>query len=101
MPAKSGFGGCQENYTCTVTSVNLGRGGGVMVWGYFSGVVLGSLAPVKGSLNSSGYKDILSNFMFLNLWEQFGDGPPSSSNMTAYQCTRSIKTCMCEVEECE
>ena len=46
-----------------------------MVWGCFSGVVLGPLVPVKGSLKVSVYQDILDNVILLTLWEQFGDGP--------------------------
>ncbi|KAK3516229.1 hypothetical protein QTP70_006376 [Hemibagrus guttatus] len=38
-------------------------------------VGLGPLVPVKGTLNASGYQDILDNFMLPTLWEQFGDDP--------------------------
>ena len=57
---------------CIVSSVMFG-GGGIMVWGWFSGV--GPLIPVKGTLNASAYQDILNNFMLPTLREQFGDGP--------------------------
>ena len=55
-------------------------GGGNMVWGYFSGLGLGPLVPVKGTFKASAYQDI----MLPTLWKQFGDGP----NMTAHQCTK-------------
>lgn len=38
-------------------------GGGIIVWGFFSGAGLGPLAPVKGALHASAYQDILDNFM--------------------------------------
>ncbi|CAI9618655.1 unnamed protein product, partial [Staurois parvus] len=38
------------------------------------GVWLGPLVPVKGTLKTSAYQDILDNFMLPTLWEQFGDG---------------------------
>ncbi|KAI4884852.1 hypothetical protein NFI96_021648, partial [Prochilodus magdalenae] len=36
---------------------------------------LGPLVPVKGAPNASADQEILDNFMFPTLWEQFGDGP--------------------------
>jgi len=33
-------------------------GGGIMVWGCFSGVGLHLLVPVKGTLNASEYKTL-------------------------------------------
>jgi len=42
-------------------SVKFG-GGGIMVWGCFSGAGLDSLVPVKGTLNASAYQEILDNF---------------------------------------
>ncbi|KAK3561452.1 hypothetical protein QTP86_002815 [Hemibagrus guttatus] len=68
----------------------------------FSGVGLGPLVPVKGTLNASAYQDILDNFMLLTLWEQFGDVPfLFQHDCTPVHKTRSIKTWMSEfgVEE--
>ena len=47
-----------------------------MVWSYSSGVGLGPLVPVKGTLKVSACQDILDHFMLLTLWKQFGDVPP-------------------------
>ena len=58
---------------CIVPSVKFG-GGGIMVWGSLSGVGLGLLVPVKGTLNASAFQGILDNFMLPTLWEQFWDG---------------------------
>ena len=49
-------------------------GGGIVVWGCFSGAELGPLAPVKGTLNASAYQEMLDNSMLHTLLEQFGDG---------------------------
>ena len=46
-----------------------------MGWGYFLGVGLVPLVPVKETLKASAYQDILDNFMLSTLWEQFGHGP--------------------------
>lgn len=46
-----------------------------MVWGCFSGIGLGPLHPVKGSLNTSAYKDIFENAMLPTFWEEFVEGP--------------------------
>jgi len=68
-----------------------------MVWGCFSGVGLGPLVPVKGTLNSLAYQDILDNFMLPILWEQFGDGPfLFQHDCAAVHKARSIKTWMSE-----
>jgi len=75
---ESGFGGCQENGTCL--SVKFG-GGGIMVWGCFLGIGLGSLVPVKRTLNASAYN---------TFWTILGMAP-SCSKMTVHK-SRSIKT---------
>uniref|UniRef100_A0A3Q2W3X4 Tc1-like transposase DDE domain-containing protein n=1 Tax=Haplochromis burtoni TaxID=8153 RepID=A0A3Q2W3X4_HAPBU len=81
---------------CIVPSVKYG-GGGVMVWGCFSGVGLGPLLPVNETLNSSAYQDILDNFMLPTLWEQFGDSPfLLQHDCTPVHKSRSIKTWMNE-----
>ncbi len=68
-----------------------------MVWGCFSGVGLGPLVPVKGTLNTSGYHNILDNSMLLTLWEQFGVGPFLFQHDCApLHKARSIKTWMTE-----
>ena len=50
-------------------------GGGIVVWGCFSGVGLCPLGPVKGTPNALACQDNLDNFMLPTLWEQFVDGP--------------------------
>ncbi|KAK3562215.1 hypothetical protein QTP86_030348, partial [Hemibagrus guttatus] len=67
-----------------------------------NGVGLGPLVPVKGTLNASAYQDILDNFLFPTLWEQFGDDPfLFQHDCTPVHKARSIKTWMSEfgVEE--
>ena len=56
--------------------------------GLVSGVWLGPLVPVKGTLNASAYQDILDNFMLSNLWEQFKEGPFPFFNMTVLPCMK-------------
>lgn len=36
------------------------------------------LAPVKGILNASQYKDIFYSFMLKTLWKEFGNDPSCS-----------------------
>ncbi|KAI4902504.1 hypothetical protein NFI96_013130 [Prochilodus magdalenae] len=66
---KSGFGGCQENGTCLTALCRV-----ILVWGCRSGVGLGPLVPVRGTLNASADQEIPDNFMLPTLWEQFGNG---------------------------
>jgi hypothetical protein len=44
---------------CIMPTVKFG-GGGITVWGCFSGNVLGHLIILHGNLNVEGYKDILT-----------------------------------------
>ena len=59
---------------CIVPTMKF-SGGGIMVWGRFSGFWLGSLYPVKCNLNGATYQDILDNAMLLTFWQQFGEVP--------------------------
>lgn len=45
--------------TCVVSTVKLGGGGGVMVWGSFAGYTVGDLFKIQGTLNQGGYHSIL------------------------------------------
>jgi len=73
-----------------------------MVWGCSSGAGLGSLVPVKLTLNASAYQEILDSFMLPTLWKKFGDGPfLFQHDCKAVNKARSIKTWMSQfgVEE--
>ncbi|KAI4888211.1 hypothetical protein NFI96_002800 [Prochilodus magdalenae] len=59
---------------CTVLSIKFG-GGGLMVWGWGSGVGPRPLVPVRGTLNASADQETLDHSMLPTLWGQFGDGP--------------------------
>ncbi|KAI4892683.1 hypothetical protein NFI96_002009 [Prochilodus magdalenae] len=99
---ESEFGGCQENGTClTAPSVEFG-GGGIMVWGWCSGVGLRLLVPVRGTLNASADQETLDHSILPTLWGQFGDGPfLFQHDRTPVHRASSIKTRMSEsgVEE--
>ena len=69
-----------------VSPVKFGRGG-IMVWGCFSGFGFGPFASLTGNVNATAYKDILDNYMLPTLWQQFGEGPCSSS-VTKPLCTK-------------
>ncbi|KAK1794911.1 hypothetical protein P4O66_010109 [Electrophorus voltai] len=72
---------------CIVPNVKFG-GGGIMVWGCFSGSWL-------GTVNALACQEILDNFMLLTLWEQFGDGPfQFQHDCASVHKPRSIKTWM-------
>lgn len=50
-------------------------GGDIMMKCCFSGVGLGPLVPVKGTLNASAQPDILDNSTLPTLRQQFRGGP--------------------------
>ncbi|KAI4875415.1 hypothetical protein NFI96_009897 [Prochilodus magdalenae] len=86
---------------CTVPSVEFG-GGGIMVWGWCSGVRLRPLVPVRGTLNASADQETLDHSILPTLWGQFGDGPfLFQHDRTPVHRASSIKTWMSEsgVEE--
>lgn len=46
-------------------------GGGITVWGCFSGFQLGPSVPLNSNVNSTACKDIFNNYMLCTLWQQF------------------------------
>ena len=82
---------------CIVPSVKFG-GGGIMVWGCFSGA-----GPLSSSeRNSECFSIPRDNFMLPTLWKQFGDGPfLFQHDCSSVHKARSIKTWMSQfgVEE--
>ena len=86
---------------CIVQSIKFG-GGGIMVWGCFSGVGLGPLSYSERNSECFSIARDFGQFMLPTLWKQFGDGP----FLFQHDCApvlkaRSIKTWMSEfvVEE--
>ena len=83
---KYGFGGCQENATCSNATVKFG-GGGIMVLGCFTWFGLGPLVPAKGSLNDTVCNDLLDETVLPLCGNSLGKAL-SCFSMTMPPCTK-------------